>query len=301
VLLYLGTYNSGAAKVAIPILNQAGLAMISFANSYAGLTKPGAGAPGEPDVFYPTGKRTYARVVPAGDLQGGVAAGWSKELGASRLYVLDDGDVYGKGITAAYMAAARQIGLNVIAGPQAVDPKAADYRALADTIQQQHPDLVYYAGVPQDQAGKLWQALRAAMPRVMLQGPDGLFDPAFLKDAGDAAEGTYLTFSGVPPSRLSGKGADWYQRYQQRYHAEPAAYAAYGYEACSVGLDAIRRAGKKDRAAVVDAVFATRDFRGLFGTWSFDAHGDTTFATLSGNQVQHGAFQFLKTFTVAAS
>ncbi len=48
-IAYLGTFNSGAAKLSIPILNQAGLVMISPANTYAGLTKPGKGEPGEPD------------------------------------------------------------------------------------------------------------------------------------------------------------------------------------------------------------------------------------------------------------
>lgn len=57
VMVYLGPFNSGAAAVSIPILNPANLAMISPATTYPGLTKPGAGASGEPDVYYPTGVR----------------------------------------------------------------------------------------------------------------------------------------------------------------------------------------------------------------------------------------------------
>jgi branched-chain amino acid transport system substrate-binding protein len=77
VLVYIGPFNSGAAKVSIPILNNADLVMISPSNTYAGLTKPGKGLPNEPAIFYPTGRRNYARVVPSDDIQGAVGAGWA--------------------------------------------------------------------------------------------------------------------------------------------------------------------------------------------------------------------------------
>src|SRR5215217_7831060 len=80
VMVYIGTFNSGAAKVAIPILNRASLVMISPANTYPGLTKPGKGEPNEPDIYYPNGTRNYSRVVPADDLQGAVGAKWAKDL-----------------------------------------------------------------------------------------------------------------------------------------------------------------------------------------------------------------------------
>ena len=63
-MVYIGTYNSGAAKLSIPILNAACLVMISPANTYPGLTKAveGVTQPGEPDSYYPGGYRNYARV-----------------------------------------------------------------------------------------------------------------------------------------------------------------------------------------------------------------------------------------------
>ena len=48
VMVYIGTYNSGAAKISMPILNKAHLLMVSPANTWPGLTKPGKGDPGEP-------------------------------------------------------------------------------------------------------------------------------------------------------------------------------------------------------------------------------------------------------------
>jgi branched-chain amino acid transport system substrate-binding protein len=125
---------------------------------------------------------------------------------------------------------------------------------------------------------------------VKLMAPDGIYEQAILDDAGEAAEGAYVTFGGVPPRKLTGKGAEWYQTYKQKFNSEPEAYAAYGYDAMKVALEAIRRAGVKDRAAIRDAVLATRDFEGVLGTWSFDENGDTTLTTMSGRQIKDGKF-----------
>ena len=46
-------------------------------------------------------------------------------------------------------------------------------------------------------------------------GPDGIFEQAFIDAAGPAAEGTYITFGGVPPSKLTGAGATWYAELQE--------------------------------------------------------------------------------------
>jgi branched-chain amino acid transport system substrate-binding protein len=291
VMVYIGTFNSGAAKVSIPILNRANLVMISPANTYPGLTKPGKGEPNEPEVYRPTGRPNYVRVVPADDLQGAVGAAWAKQLGATKVYVLDDTELYGHGIAVVFADTAKTIGLNVVGGPEGIDPKASDYRALATKIRGTSPDLVYYGGITQNNAGKLLKDLRAVLGNtVKFMGPDGIYEQAFLDDAGDAAEGAYITFGGVAAKKLTGKGAQWYQNYKAKFNSEPEAYAAYGYESMKVALDAIQRAGRKDRAAIRDAVFATRDYDGVLGRWSFDQNGDTTLTTMSGRQVKGGKF-----------
>src|SRR5581483_4045476 len=133
VLLYLGTYNSGAAKLSIPILNQAGpLAMLSGANTYPGLTKSVANVttPDEPGKYYPTGTRNYARIVPPDDVQGAVDAAWAKELGATKVYILQDQQAYGKGIADVFNNVAPTMGLTVLA-EEGIDTKATDYSAQA--------------------------------------------------------------------------------------------------------------------------------------------------------------------------
>ena len=291
VMAYIGTFNSGAAKVSIPILCKANLVMVSPANTYPGLTKKVEGVePDEPAKYYEGCARNYARVVPADELQGAVAANWAKQLGAKKVYVLDDTELYGHGIAVTFADKAKKIGLEVVAGPEGVDSKASDYRALAQKIRGTSPDLIYFGGITQNNAGKLWQDLKAVMPDVKIMGPDGIYEKAFIDAAGQAGEGAYITFGGVGPSKLTGKGADWYKAYKEQFKAEPEAYAAYGYEAAKVVLNAIQRAGKAERPAIRDAVFATKDYDGALGKWSFDANGDTSLTTMSGRQVKAGKF-----------
>jgi branched-chain amino acid transport system substrate-binding protein len=301
VMAYLGTFNSGAAKVSIPILNRANLVMISPANTYPGLTKPGTGEANEPGVYQPSGKPNYTRVVPADDLQGAVAAAWAKQIGVQKVYVLDDTELYGHGIAVVFADTAKKIGLDVVGGPEGIDGKASDYRALATKIRGVGPDLVYFGGITPNGAGKLLKDLRTVLgANVKFMGPDGIYEQAFIDDAGEAAEGAYITFGGVGPSKLTGKGAEWYTSYKRKYNAEPEAYAAYGYESMKVALDAIGRAGAKDRVKIRDAVFATRDYDGVLGKWSFDANGDTTLTQMSGRQVKEGKFDDANSITLEA-
>ncbi len=292
VMVYIGTFNSGAAKVSIPINCKANLVMISPANTYPGLSKKVEGVEAnEPDVYYPGCTRNYTRVVPTDELQGAAAAQWSKSLGATKAYVLDDTELYGHGLAVMYKSTADKIGLQVVGGPEGIDAKASDYRALAQKVRSSGADVVFFGGITQNNAGKLWQDLRATLGNdVKLMGPDGIYEQAFIDAAGQAGENTYITFGGVPPSKLTGKGADWYAKYKQQFNSEPEAYAAYGYEAAKVALDAIQRAGAKDRAKIRDAVFATKNFDGALGNWSFTQTGDTTITAMSGRQVKSGKF-----------
>ena len=289
VVAYIGTFNSGAAQISIPILCKANLVMVSPANTYPGLTKPGKGEKDEPDKFYPQCKRNYSRVVPADDLQGVVAANWAKDLGVKSVYVLDDTELYGHGVAVVFAEQAKKNGFNVLA-TEGIDGKASDYRALAQKIRGTNPDLVYFGGITQNNAGKLWQDIKAALPNVKMMGPDGIDEKAFLDAAGPAAEGTYVTFGGVPPTKLTGKGADWYKKYKDQFKSEPEPYAVYGYDAAKAILAAVEKAGKADRVAIRDAVFATKEFDGALGRWSFDQNGDTSLTAMSGVQVKGGKF-----------
>jgi branched-chain amino acid transport system substrate-binding protein len=298
---YIGTFNSGAAKIVIPVLCGAGIPMISPANTYPGLTKPGKGEADEPGKYYPNGcQHNYYRVVPADDLQGDVGAGWAKDLGATKVYVLDDTEIYGKGIADVFEASAKTDGLTVLGHDQAPGT-STDFKALAAKIAATSPDLVYYGGITQNNAGQLWKDLREAMPNVKLMGPDGIYEDAFLTAAGSAAEGSYLTFGGTTADQYTGDAAKFRDDYKAKYGGDLEVYTIYGYEAANVLIAAITtasKAGAKDvkslRKGILDALAATKDFKGVLGTWSFDANGDTSLKVFSGTVVTNGKFVFNK-------
>lgn len=295
IVAVIGTFNSGAAKLAIPIFNQSDLMMVSPANTYPGLTKPGKGEKNEPDTYYPNGRRNYARVVPADDLQGAAAANWTKSLGAEKVYILDDQELYGKGIAGMYEAKAKELGIEIL-GREGINPKASDYRALMNKIKDLQPDLIYFGGITQNNGGQLIKDMRnVGMTDVKFMGPDGINEQALIDAAGKDAEGVYATFGGVPPKEMTGQGKEWYDEYKAKFNSEPEPYAAYGYEAAKVVLKAIDEVCEPDRNALREAVLATKDFPGLLGTWSFDENGDTTSTTMSGSVVKDGKWEFSET------
>lgn len=295
VMAYIGTYNSGAAKISMPKLNQAGVVMVSPANTWPGLTKPGIGEANEPMVYRPSGKVSYFRVVPADDIQGVVAAQWAKDLGVKKVYILHDRELYGKGVAGVFEKSCKKHGIEVL-GFDGIDTKAPNYKSLIVKIKQKSPDLVYFGGTTQSNAGQIAKDMVSGGLNVKLMVPDGCFETAFIESAGkENVEGRALiTFGGVPPRELTGRGKEFYDNYKKKFNAEPEAYAAYGYESARVVLEAIKRAGKKDRAAILAAVAQTKDFDGLLGKWSFDANGDTSLKIMSGNTVKNGEFQFVK-------
>jgi branched-chain amino acid transport system substrate-binding protein len=291
IVAYLGPYNSGAAKISMPKLNQAGLLMVSPAASWPGLTKPGLGEPNEPSIYRPSGKVTFFRVVPADDLQGDVGAQWAQELGVKSVYILHDGELYGKGVATMFKRGATARNFSVL-GFDKIDPKASNYRSLAVKIKQTSPNLVYFGGTTQTNAGQLIKDLRATGITSKFMVPDGCYESAFIESAGaEAVQGnTYITFGGVPANQLKGLGQKFYESYKATYRAEPEGYAAYGYEAAKVVLDAINKAPTKDRAGILASIAQTKDFSGALGTWSFDSNGDTTLRIMSGNMVENGSF-----------
>src|SRR5688500_1479648 len=126
--VYLGEYNSGAAAVSMPLLNEAGVPQISPANTAVGLTSDEPGADeGEPEKYYPTGERHYLRIVPKDTIQGAALATLMNEDGCGNVYILNDKEVYGAGLSRNIESSAQEIGLEVLAN-EGIDPKAPNFR-----------------------------------------------------------------------------------------------------------------------------------------------------------------------------
>lgn len=305
VIGWIGPFNSGCAATQIPTLNEAGLAMVSPANTYIGLTKPG-GEPDEPDKYYPTGERNYARVIVADDKQGQAGAALMQEEGVESVYILDDRETYGKGLADQFQQAAEEQGIEV-AGRDGIDGSAANYRSLMNRIASEEPDAIYFGGIIENNAAQLIKdKVGAGMPNdeVLFIGPDGIFVDELLTQAGDAADGIYVTFGGLPESELSAEGQEFVDNYESQYDDSIQPYTAYAYEAANVMLDAIERAaedagGVPERQAVIEEVLATEDYEGVLGTWSFDDEGDTSLTELSVQTVDGGEFTLDRIVDVA--
>jgi len=306
IIGWIGPFNSGCAAVEIPILNEAGLAMISPANTYTGLTKP-TPDPSEPEKYYPTGERNYARVIVTDVQQGQAAATFLDDEGVETVYVLDDRETYGQGVADEFQKAAEDLGIEIL-GREGIDGSAPNYRSLMNKIAEEDPDAIYFGGIIENNAAQLIKdKVGAGMSNedVAFIGPDGIFVDTLLSQGGDAVEGAYVTFGGIPPEELGETGQEFIDKYNENYDDEVQPYTAYAYEAANVMLDAIEKASEDaggevpERQAVVEQVLATEDFEGVLGTWSFDEDGDTTLTELSVQSVEGGDWQLERVLDVA--
>lgn len=305
VMVYIGPYNSGAAAVSMPILNQAGLVMISPATTATGLTKKNPDNKDEPDIYRPTGKVNFSRVVPTDDKQGPVAARFiAEELKKKRVYILNDNERYGEGIAKEFEAGARKYGLTVM-GNEKINVAQQEFGALMTKIKNSEggpPDAIYFGGTTQSKGGQIAKDMIKTIPNCVLVVPDGCYEKAFIDSAGANLAGrVYVTFGGRDPSSLtSGPGKAFIDKYREKYKTEPEAYAVYGYEAAKVALAAIKKVNKKDRDAIREAVLATRDFSdGAIGTWSFDENGDISAQIFTISKVEGGNFVPVKEIDMA--
>ena len=292
-MIYIGTYNSGAAKLSIPILNEACIIMISPANSYPGLTKAveGVTQPGEPDIYFPKGYRNYVRVIATDDAQGAAGAEWAKSMGKTKAYVLDDTQTYGHGLAASWALHANKIGIEVVSPnktSEGFDAKSTDYAAVAQKIKASGADVIYIGSITGQNTGKLWKDLRAALPDITIMTGDGVFEKSWYEGAGESGNGTFLTFGGVGPDQLTGAGKEWFEKYKTDHNGDqPATYTAYGNASAAVALNALKTAAvANDRYEVLKAVLATKDLDTVVGKVTFDANGDALGGSISAYEVK---------------
>src|SRR5512140_153271 len=137
---YMGEFNSGASEVSIPILNQAGIPQVSPANTYVGLTTslPGS-APGEPQKYYPSGKRTYLRIVPIDSIQAAADLMAMKQAGCTKVAVANDKEAYGGGLATLLEKEKGFYGVTIVSNT-GIDPTSPNFRSYASTVQGQGAD-----------------------------------------------------------------------------------------------------------------------------------------------------------------
>jgi branched-chain amino acid transport system substrate-binding protein len=276
----IGTFNSGCAEIEIPVLNRAAagpLGMISPANTYVGLTHAGPGtSAGEPQKYYPTGTRNYARVVAADDFQGAADATLAKQLKVKKVFILNDKEAYGLGVATNFKNAAVKLGIKVV-GFTAWDPKATSYQALAVKIKASGATGVFLGGLICDNGGKLIRDLKAGVPAAKLMAPDG-FTPlsSVFKLSQGKALGMTVSVAGLPNAQLPVAGKDFVAAFGKTIGGvNPDPYASYAAQAAQMFVAAIA-ASDGTRASVAAEMFKVNVANGILGNVSFNANGDVT-------------------------
>jgi branched-chain amino acid transport system substrate-binding protein len=300
-IFYLGEFNSGGSKVSIPILNKAGIPQISPANTYVGLTtnEPGS-EPGEPRKYYPSGERSYARVVPRDTIQGAAMVATMREDGCRTVTLWNDGTTYGAGLARNIELSAQRAGLR-IENKQRTDRNAPNYRSLAANIRS---DCFVWSGVTGENGVQVFKDAAAACPRCRLYGPDGTAEEAFTNPAkggipASIGNRTKVFVATLDPRDLPASRpvvAAFGREYGDR---SPDPYAIYGYETMALALDVLKRAGAdaNDRQRVIDVLFQTRNRSSVLGTYSIDENGDTTLTDYGLYTIENGQPTYQKKIT----
>jgi branched-chain amino acid transport system substrate-binding protein len=296
VIGVLGTYNSGCAEIEIPILNGAQpgpLAIVSPSNTKPGLTQGGPFAESsEPDKYYPTGIRNYARVSVADDFQGPADALWAKQLGLKRVFVLNDGETYGHGVALTMRKSLLDLGIEV-AGFAGWDKNASSYEALATKIKGLGADAVFLGGIIDNNGAQLIEDLKAGFTGTILM-PDGFNEPTL---NGPAADGSYVSIGGQPPDTLTGAGATFVKDFGAEIGAAPKQDSVYAAQAMLVLLDAIAKSDGT-RASVTTNLLRTKVTDGILGTFSIDESGDTNLNPVTIYEQRAGKLHPVKTITL---
>jgi len=278
----IGTFNSGCAAIEIPVLNQApggGMILLSPANTYGCLTEPCAGD--EPEKYYPSGKRTYARVAPSDPNQGAVDAKFLQSKGVKSVYILNDKEAYGLGVAKNFKGAAQSLGMKVT-GFAAYDPKQPNFQATFTKIKATNPDSVFIGGLIDENSGQLINdkvAVLGSNSKVKLMLPDGFTtDAVFQRSQGGTpnANGAYFSVAGVGIDQYKGAALKFIDGFKAELGGKPVdPYAILGAPAAQVLLKAIENSDGS-RSSVIDEVYKTKVDNGLIGSFSFNKNGDIT-------------------------
>jgi len=261
IVAIVGTSCSSEARVAAPILSDAGFTMISASNTGPDLTDPAKRVPG------------YFRTAHNDKVQGAVAAEFAyNELGIRKAATIHDGSLYADQLQQVFAARFKDLG-GTITTQEAVQPTDTDMRPVLTRIAATQPEFIYYPVFTA--AGGFITAQSKEVPgleNVKLMGADGMFSPDFLTAAGEAAEGMYHS---SPDFSAFGSGyADFLAKHEAKYGEKPlSAFHAHAYDATNIFFAAIEKVAVKDadgtlhipRQALRDAILATANFQGLTG------------------------------------
>jgi branched-chain amino acid transport system substrate-binding protein len=295
VMGIVGPFNSGAAKLAIPVTNSAGLVMISPTNTNNGLTQQQYAQEngivweqlhpaGKPDAYF----RTCGTDLVQGKVDATVAA--NAPISAKTAFVVDDNTVYGVGLGDYFTQAFTANGGKTVGSRTHINPnQISNLSSLASTIIAANPDVVFYGGVTTGGGGALKKDLVAAGYTKPMVGGDGIGDdPSFIQTAGSSALNTYGSVAAPDTSTLTSSAAVAFKNAYGSFVANKPdntllPYSVMAYDVANIEIAAIKsviNSGKAVTRANVLAAVAATDYTGLTGHITFNANGDNSGGTV---------------------
>lgn len=278
VVALVGHLNSGTTIPASKLYSDANLSHISPSATAVKLTEQGF--------------KTTFRVVARDDKQGAALANFAAgPMKAKTVAVIDDRTPYGQGLADEFEKFAKAKGLKVV-GREFTNDKASDFNAILTKVRSMKPDVVMYGGMDATAAPMAKQMKQLGMKSTLLAG-DGVCSPEFIKLAGNAADIMKCSNAGEAVEKLA-KGADFVAKYKKRFNTDVQVYSPYSYDAVFVIVEAMKKAGKADRASITTALRDT-SYDGLTGKVAFDAKGDIKDGAISMFEVKDGKLSYLST------
>lgn len=273
IVAVFGTSCSSAARVAVPLLSQAGFVIISSSNTAPDLTRAGD----------PNNHPGYLRTAHNDEIQGAAAARFAFEkMGVTKAATIHDGSLYAESLQAVFAKTFQELG-GTITTQEAVDPNATDFKSVLTSIAAGGPEFIYLPIFVK--AGSLITRQAKEVPgleSVYLMGADGMFSPDVTEGAGEAVEGLFVS----SPDTAS-FGPDYQTvflpKYKELFGTEPISiFHAHAYDAMNIVIAAIEKVATQDedgtlhipRQALRDAVYATSNFPGLTGNLTCTPTGD---------------------------
>ena len=209
------------------------------------------------------------------DFQGAFLARYAKEaLGLKKVAVFYENNDYGIGLKDAFVAKAKELGMAVV-GEEAYVKGTADFTPQLTKLKGGSPEGIFISGYYNEGALIATQAKKLGMD-VLKFGADGLDNADYIKLAGGASEGTYLTTPFLPDA-ANDIGKKFLADFEARYKRDVDYMSVNAYDAAGILLQAIEKAGP-DRAKIREYMAGMnspeKGFMGASGLTYFNEHGD---------------------------
>jgi len=278
VVAVLGPATSGAFKATIPEALKNKVVVATGSATAEGVTSDESGV------------KEYAFRICFSDLyQGTAMANYAlKNMSATKaVIIMDNSSDYGKGLAENFTKTFEAGGGKIVA-TEAFVGGDTDFNAILTKIKGQDFDVIFIPGY-YNEAGLIIKQARAQGIKTPILGADGFGAPELVELAGaDALNDVFFSshFSSLDkdPSVIG-----FIESFKAKYGKEPDQFAALGYDLAMFVADGIKRAGSTDTTAIKDALAATKDFRGVTGTFSMDENHDPVKAVVV-VEIQNGEY-----------